>query len=405
MSRTEPEVEMQKSRNQSRSRDRIRLTSCLGGASGRAKKAGQFFTVGVLPGEGIGPEVTDAALTVLRAVESVGRVRFDVKVGGPIGLEAVKACGQALSHGVAEFCREVFASEGAILAGPGGGRFVYDMRRHFDLFCKISPIITLGELRRFGRLKTMNANDVDVLLVRDNIAGVYQGQWSESKDPVRGRIAHHSFSYDEEQVTRIVRVAAAIAKSRRGELTLVVKPGGVPAISDLWSACSREVASEFAVDIRELEIDNAAYQLVLDPHQFDVIVSPNLFGDILSDLGGVLLGSRGLCFGASFSGDEAAVYQTNHGAAHDLASTNRANPVGQILSLAMMMRESFRLNKAADLVEAAVVDVWRSGWRTEDLLETGCKVLGTREMATHIAESVVELAKHEIQCDAGSPTH
>jgi 3-isopropylmalate dehydrogenase len=186
---------------------------------------------------------------------------------------------------------------------------------------------------------------------------------------------------------------------------LVVKPGGVPTISNLWSVCAREVASDFAVNIRELEIDNAAYQLVQDPHQFDVIVSPNLFGDILSDLGGVLLGSRGLCYGASFSCNKAAVYQTNHGAAHDLASTNRANPVGQIFSLAMMLRESFGLSEAADLIDAAVSEVWRQGWRTEDLSQTGCRVLGTREMATHVAESVVRLAECETQFESGTPSH
>ncbi|MEO2034997.1 MAG: isocitrate/isopropylmalate family dehydrogenase, partial [Planctomycetaceae bacterium] len=331
--------------------------------------ADQSCSIGVLPGEGIGSEVIDGTLTVLRAVESAGRTTFDIRFGGPIGLAAVASCGQALSQEVVEFCEGVFAENGAILAGPGGGRFVYDMRRHFDLYCKFSPITIRHELRHASRLKAECGANVDILLVRDNIGGVYQGEWSENSDPSHGRTASHTFSYNHAQVSRIVRVAATIAKKRRGELTLVVKPSGVPTISELWSECAREAARDLDVSIKELEIDNAAYQLVQNPQQFDVIVSPNLFGDILSDVAGVLLGSRGLCYGASFSSDGAAVYQTNHGAAYDMATMNRANPVGQIFSLAMMLRESFELIEAADLIEAAVVAVWQRGCRTEDLPE------------------------------------
>jgi 3-isopropylmalate dehydrogenase len=354
-------------------------------------------TIGVLKGEGIGPEVVGAALTVLGALESINwnNNRFHVSLGGAIGHDAVRECGQALSPGVHQFCTEVFAAGGAILAGPGAGRFVYDMRRQFDLFCKLNPLVTCRELRHAGCLKPDHTAEVDVLVVRENVAGVYQGRWNETSNNGDGRIAHHSFCYSETQVRRVLNVAAAIARERRGELTLVLKPSGMPTISRLWSDCARDVARECSIHIRELEIDYAVFHLIQNPREFDVIVTSNMFGDIMSDVGGVLLGSRGLCYGGSFSSAGAAVYQTNHGAAHDLAGTDRANPVGQIFSLAMLLRESFGLAREADLIEAAVVDVWRRGIRTADLREDGCRVVGTREMADRVADAVVELANSQ----------
>jgi 3-isopropylmalate dehydrogenase len=144
--------------------------------------------------------------------------------------------------------------------------------------------------------------------------------------------------------------------------------------------------------LQELEIDNAAFQLIQNPRQFDVVVTSNLFGDVLADLGGVLLGSRGMCYGGSFAESGAAVYQTNHGAARELAGTDRANPVGQIMSLAMLLRESFDLNREAGLIEAAIADVWRQGLRTDDLAEAGCRLVGTREMGESVADAVRRLA-------------
>ena len=375
------------------SRNRSPLPACLTHRPEAHLSETKRHTIGVLRGEGIGPEVVDAALTVLRAVEPLINVTFDVKVGGPIGREAMESAGAALSSEVTTFCQEIFAVDGAILAGAGGGRFVYDMRQEFDLFCKISPIVTWPELQSAGRLKPPFTANVDICLVRDNSAGVYQGTWSAGEDSLQGRTASQSFSYDEAQVTRILRIAAAIAQSRNKELTVVTKPGGVPTISELWSACAQTIGRESGISIQELEIDNAAFQLVHAPQQFDVMVSPNLFGDILSDVAGVVLGSRGLCYGASYSPTGAAVYQTNHGAAHDLTGTNTANPVGQICSLAMMLRESFGLCSAANLIDAAVVDTWRQGYRTKDLEEDGCQVLSSQAMSQQIANAVTRLVE------------
>jgi 3-isopropylmalate dehydrogenase len=351
------------------------------------------FTIGVFPGEGISPEVIDAALTVLEAVESVNSgVKFDVRRGGAIGNEAIRECGEPLSPQVCNFCREVFAEGGAILAGAGGDRFVYETRRRFDLFCKLNPLVPATVPLLAGRFRPEHVAGVDILVVRENLGGVYQGEWSERKNRQNERVAEHRFSYSEPQIRRILQVAAALSLERRGELTVVVKPNGVPAISQLWIECARETARQSSIAVRELEIDYAVFQMLQNPKQFDVVVTSNMYGDVISDVGGVLLGSRGLCYGGNFSSSGAAVYQTNHGAAHDLAGTDRANPIGQIYSLAMLLRESFGLARGADLIHSAVERVWRSGARTFDLAEAGCQIVGTKEMGRRVAAAVVELA-------------
>jgi 3-isopropylmalate dehydrogenase len=362
-----------------------------------AQRQGGAYVIGVLPGEGIGPEVIAAALIVLRAVESAGGARFDLRFGGAIGLEAERAGGQWLSPEVHDFCRAVFDAGGAVLTGPGGGRFVYDLRRRLDLFCKLNPIVIPPELAAVGRLRPDHVEGTDILVVRDNAEGIYQGEWHETRSPGGERTAHHRFAYREQNVERILRVAFRLAQQRQGHLTVVTKPAGLPAVSRLWHDCAARIGGEGEVTWRILEIDYAAYALLQHPQQFDVIVTSNLFGDILSDLGGVLLGSRGLCFGGSFAADGAAVYQTNHGAARDLAGTDQANPAGQIFSLAMLLRESFGLLAEAESIERAVADVWRSGCWTADLARDSVRVLGTQDFARHVAAAYLEIAAPSLQ--------
>jgi 3-isopropylmalate dehydrogenase len=141
-----------------------------------------------------------------------------------------------------------------------------------------------------------------------------------------------------------------------------------------------------------MNVDLAAYELIQNPTHFDVIATPNLFGDILADVTGVLVSSRGVTFSGNFDAHGHGVYQTNHGCAHDLAGTDTANPAGQILSLAMLLRESFGLDEAAALVEKSLAEVWRAGWRTADLAEPGCHILGTKAMAKKVAEQVLRSA-------------
>jgi 3-isopropylmalate dehydrogenase len=309
-------------------------------------------------------------------------------VGGPIGLEAEALCGQPLSDEVSGFCDGIFQAGGAVLAGAGRGRFVYDLRKRFDLFYKLSPLRTHEELSGACRVKPEYTRGVDIVVVRDNASGVYQGRWLAASSPEDGRRAEHSYSSSQREVRRILEVAAKLALRRRGHLAVVVKNAGVPSISALWRETAAEVTNELGVEHSLLDIDYAVYHLVQHAQQLDVVVAPNLFGDVLSDLGAVLLGSRGLAYGASFSSSGAAVYQTNHGAALELAGTDRANPVGQIFSLAMLLEESFGLTREASLIRESVRSVWGTGLRTFDVAERGCSVVGTREMAGRVAERI-----------------
>ena len=368
----------------------FRWSDCFVDAPRQSGDVTTDHTIGVLHGEGIGPEIIEASLTVLRGVADVCALSFDVVCGGKIGAPAIAQSGQALTNDVIAFCQDVFAQGGAILSGAASDRFVYEMRRKFNLFCKLNPIRPLRALHNCAALKSHLLPDVDIMVVRDNSGGVYQGQWSETLVAESGRKAIHSFSYDESQVTRILRVGAAIAKRRRGKMTLVLKPSGVPTISTLWLDCAIPIVDEMGISLDVLEIDFAAYQIMQSPNVFDVIVTPNMFGDILADLGGVLLGSRGLCYGASFSTAGAAVYQTNHGAAHALADKDSCNPIAQILSLSMLLRETFGLSREALLIESAISSVLNDNFRTFDIMEEGCELVGTQRMA----ELIVRALRH-----------
>lgn len=361
-----------------------RWTSCLNSISQRRVLSGPCL-LGILPGEGIGPEVIRCTLQVLNAIASNGSHEFVIEYGGPIGRdsERVHGDGEALSGEVVEFCEDVFARGGAILNGPGGGRYVYDLRRKFDLFFKISPLQADKALMEASQFKPGAIRHLDILVTRENTGGIYQGNWEHCTS--EKSVATHSFEYSPDQVARFLNASARLAASRRGRMTVVWKESGVPAISQLWRDCAEWAAAEHAVEFKMVDVDLMAYRLIQEPAEFDVIATPNLFGDVLGDLGAVLLGSRGTSFSGNYNAAGHAVYQTNHGAAYDLAGTDRANPVGQIFSLAMMLRETFGMFWEARAVEEAVRQVWHQGWRTEDVATPGACIVGTKDMGELIA--------------------
>lgn len=346
------------------------------------------YRIGVLAGEGSGPELVRVALDVLDAVASVTGTSFDVRHGGPIGIDAEREAGVALTDAVADFCAATFAAGGAVLAGAGGGRFVYDLRRRFDLFCKLNPIRSWPSLRDASRLRCRRPDAVDVLVVRENVEGVYYSEWQDGASAGDGALLLQRSTHTERGIARIVGAAARIAAVRDRRLAVVVKRGGLPALSNLWEACARAAAAEHGIEWVALDVDLAAYRLMQEPETLDVVVAPNLFADVLSDLGGVVAGSRALTYGGSFSSTGAAVYQTNHGSAHDLARSDRANPAGQVLALAMLLRESFALEREAALIEDALDRVWAGGVRTADLADGGARAAGTRELGRCLTEAV-----------------
>jgi 3-isopropylmalate dehydrogenase len=370
-----------------------RWTECLHGPRWPMSPVPHKIAIGVLPGEGIGPEVVGCAPTVLESVAEATGLRVEARTGGPIGRSAEQASGRALPDDVVQFCQDIFSQRGAILSGPGGGRYVYDLRKRFDLFFKISPLRMVNGLPDAARLKPEALSGVDLLITRENTGGVYQGSWDDQTSLWGERLAQHRLAYSEPQVRRFLEAAARLARSRRGQLTVVWKEAGLPSISRLWRDCAADAATGIGVRFSMVDIDLMTYQLIQDAAAFDVIAAPNLCGDVLADLGAVLLGSRGLSYSGNYAEDGHAVYQTNHGAAYDLAGSDRANPAGQILSLAMMLRESFGLWRAADAVEEAMRSVWREGWRTRDVAGAGDQVIGTREMGSRVAERAGQIAR------------
>ena len=362
--------------------DQLRLSNLV---SKRAPlRSGGALPLAVLQGEGIGPELIAACQPVFEAIEHNTPYRFDVEYGGRIGKDALAESGTALTEEVVAFCRHSFGRGAPLFCGPGGDRFVYQLRLKFDIFCKFVPLQPLPALRDTGVLREAAVRDVDLLVVRENIGGVYQGAWrTEQTD--RGRRAHHSFCYDEGQVQRIIALAVAAAGQRRNRLCVVHKPGGTPAISELWVDVAHQCAADSGVQLRFLEVDTAAYLLLAQAAAFDVVVTPNMFGDVLGDVAALLLGSRGMSYSFNVNEVGNAVYQTAHGAAYDLAGTGTANPLGQIQSLAALLRESFGLFELADTLFAACNTVLAKGLRTADILAPGAKLLSTLEMGEAVA--------------------
>jgi len=347
------------------------------------------YVIGALPGEGIGPEVVAASLSLLETIESASGHRFKVRSGGKIGLEAQQASGQVLTEEVIRFCEAVFADHGAVFCGPGGGRFVYELRRRFDLYCKMAPLQPIAALRDTGVLRPEAVDAIDILVVRENVSGLYHGKFGFEQHGEQRRAFQH-FHYDDDEVARILVVARDAARLRRKRVCVVTKPGGAPSISRLWQEQAERVMAGTDIETRLLNVDTACYQLIADARSFDVVVAPNMFGDVLADVAALLLGSRGMSSSANFGDGGLAVYQTGHGAAYDLVGQNRANPVGQILALATMLHESFGLEQLGMQVRGAVSETLASGWRTADIMAPGCREVGTRQLVADINERLYE---------------
>lgn len=359
----------------------------------------QPFSVGLLPGEGSGPELVDAARDIIHSVTETFGLAVRIETGGQIGCISAEKNGKYLSDEVADFCSEIFGANGAILAGAAGGRFVYDMRRRYHLYYKLNPLRSYPELRNVCRIK-LPSRPLDILVVRENLQGIYHGDAVELNNG-EGREVLHSFLHTENQVRAVLAKGIELAAKRRNAVAVIGKTSGTPALAALWRDCAIEMSRGQSVDLTFVDIDYAAYKLLQEPESFDVIVAPNCFADILSDLGGVLAGSRGLTFGGSFSSNGAAVYQTNHGAAHDRAGSDTANPVAQIFAVAMMFRESFALPSVASAIEDAVRSLWRARWRTPDLAEPGCRLAGTRQFGDLVAGEISLTAAREACSAAG----
>ncbi|HEU5298587.1 MAG TPA: 3-isopropylmalate dehydrogenase [bacterium] len=327
--------------------------------------------IAVLPGDGVGPEVTAEALKVLRAAGARFGIGFEF-AQGLIGGEAVERTGAPLPTETLERCR---ASEAVMLGAVGGPRWdrlpgerrpergLLQLRQALGVYANLRPVRVFPSLANQTPLRPDVASGVDLLIVRELTGGLYFGE-------PRGRTEHEAVDtlrYRREEIQRVVRIALSAAKERGGRLTSVDK-ANVLETSRLW----REVVEEEArahpeVAVEHMLVDTCAMQLVRAPRAFDVIVTENMFGDILSDEAGAVAGSMGLLPSASLGDRPPFVYEPVHGSAPDIAGRGTANPAGAILSAAMLLRHSLQRPDAAGAVEQAVEQVIAEGVRTPDL--------------------------------------
>jgi 3-isopropylmalate dehydrogenase len=352
--------------------------------------------IALLAGDGVGPEVIAEARRVLEAVAK----RFDREltfVEGLIGGGAMDRTGSPLPAQTVDLCR---GADAVLLGAVGGPKWddpnatvrpeqgLLGLRKELGLFANLRPVRVHPELIASSPLRAERLVDVDLLVVRELTGGIYFGDRGR-RDASSGEQAYDTMIYSTGEIERVVRLAARLARSRRGKLTSVDK-ANVLEVSRLWRRVADRVFREEFPDVEteHLLVDAAAMHLIQRSADFDVIVTGNLFGDILTDEASVLPGSMGLLPSASVGEDGPGLYEPIHGSAPDIAGRSVANPIGMILSAAMMCTESLHWPEAAECIEAAVDQVIRSGVRTLDICRKGESVVGTVEMGDKIVEAV-----------------
>ena len=353
--------------------------------------------IALIKGDGIGPEVVDQAVLVLNQVaEKFGHTFTyqDVLMGGC----ATDAVGKSYPDGTAEACK---ACDAVLLGAVGGPKWGSDrpaherpetallsIRKDLGLYANLRPAALRPALTDACPLKKETAEQgIDLMMVRELTGGIYFGKREKYETADRGLEATDLMAYSEKEIERIGRRAFELARLRRGKVTSVDK-ANVLETSRLWRSVMHRLAEEYAdVQYEDMLVDNCAMQLVRCPGQFDVVVTENMFGDILSDEASMITGSIGLLPSASIGDTAPGLYEPIHGSAPDIAGQDKANPIATILSAAMMLRYSFHLANEADAVEKAVDKVLAMGYHTADMAGAGAPV-GTREMGKLICQAI-----------------
>jgi 3-isopropylmalate dehydrogenase len=354
--------------------------------------------IAVLPGDGIGPEIMAQAVNVMQALEADG-LKFELEEA-PVGGAGYDAAGDPLPAPTLDLCRQA----DAVLFGAVGGpqydslprakrpeQGLLGLRKELGLFANLRPAVLYPELAAASALKPEVVAGLDIMILRELTGDIYFGQPRGRRQTGGGeREGFDTMKYDESEIRRIARVGFEIALKRNRKLCSVDK-ANVLDTSILWREVVSEVAKDYPqVALTHMYVDNAAMQLVRAPKQFDVIVTGNMFGDILSDEASMLTGSIGMLPSASLDAHGKGMYEPIHGSAPDIAGKDVANPLATILSVSMMLRYTFHQPEAAERVEAAVKQVLRTGLRTADIYGAGTRKVGTREMG----EAVVAALAH-----------
>lgn len=362
------------------------------------------FNIAALLGDGVGPEVATEAIKVLEAVGKKFGHSFQFH-HGLIGGVAIDASGVALTEETLEMCR---GCDAVLLGAVGGPKWddpqakvrpedgLLALRKELGLFANLRPVKVLPMLVDSTRLKPEVIKDVDMVVVRELTGGIYFGQPKKQWRTPEGRRAVDTMDYSEQEIERIVRVGFEIALTRGKKLTSVDK-ANVLESSRLWRQIATEVSADYPdVELEHMLVDACAMRLIQQPAHFDVVVTGNMFGDIITDEASMLAGSMGMLPSASLAGipkGDASrafgMYEPIHGSAPRRAGQNIANPIATILSVAMMLRYSFNLATEAEAIEKAVIAVLEEGYRTYDIMEDGKTKVGTREMGGLITDRVI----------------
>ena len=360
------------------------------------------FRIAALPGDGVGPEVTDQAVRALKAVGERFGHSFDVQYG-MIGGGAIDKVGDPFPSETLELCR---SSDAVLLGAVGGPKWddpqarvrpedgLLALRKSLELFANLRPVRVHPALIDSSPVKAEVLEGVDLVVVRELTGGLYFAQPKGLWEGPEGREAVDTLSYTEGEILRILHAAFRLAQTRRGHVTSVDK-ANVLETSRLWRELADDVAGEYAdVRMEHMLVDNAAMQLVRSPSQFDVIVTENTFGDILTDEAAVLSGSMGMLPSASLgeSGGTTplGLYEPIHGSAPDIAGRGIANPLAAILSAALMLRLSLGLEREAVALEDAVGRTLDDGCRTADIAGSGESSLSTEEMGEAVVSRIGE---------------
>lgn len=355
----------------------------------------QSYRITLLPGDGIGPEILAVAVDVMNVIGKQFQLTFDFQEA-PIGGSAIDATGSPLPDSTLEICRQ---SDAVLLAAIGGEKWdrlpanqrpergLLGLRAGLNLFANLRPAKILPQLIDASTLKRDVVEGVDIMVVRELTGGIYFGQPKGIFETEAGdRRGVNTMAYTAAEVDRIGRVAFETAQKRQGRLCSVDK-ANVLEVSQLWRDRITQLSADYPdIELSHLYVDNAAMQLVRWPKQFDTIVTGNLFGDILSDAAAMLTGSIGMLPSASLGAEGPGVFEPVHGSAPDIAGQDKANPLAQVLSAAMMLRYGLDEATAADRIEQAVLQVLETGNRTADLMSSGMNLLGCKAMGDKLIE-------------------
>ncbi|MFS0861764.1 3-isopropylmalate dehydrogenase [Fredinandcohnia sp. 179-A 10B2 NHS] len=355
-------------------------------------------SIAVLRGDGVGKEVTKGAIEVLKAVGEQFNHEFTFQYA-LIGGTAIDYEGTPLPAETLEICKK---SDAVLLGAVGGPKWdsnpphlrpekgLLQIRKALNLYANVRPVTCFTSLLDSSPLKKEIVEDVDFVIVRELTGGLYFGKPSGRSMSDGEETAVDTLSYKRSEMKRIIEKAFEMARTRRNKVTSVDK-ANVLESSRMWREVAEEVANQYPdVTLEHMLVDNAAMQLIRNPRQFDVVVTENMFGDILSDEASMLTGSLGMLPSASLSSEGPSLYEPIHGSAPDIAGKNLANPVATVLSAAMLLRLSFGMEEEAKAIEKAVEQVLDAGYRTADVAKLGKRPVTTTEMIERIKEALVE---------------